>query len=142
MTRLFEKLARPLATPQTPGAFLNGLRWMGIDGTVFDIPDLDDFVTLCSTELLFQQLVAAQQTKMSNSSLTPPPEPSNSRNPLPRLLRLGKRPAAIAVGATAIALVAIGYAAGMTKYRDVFCRDQGFVHVCRYVTGLIHPKIV
>ncbi|MDJ0714320.1 MAG: transposase domain-containing protein [Prochloraceae cyanobacterium] len=37
MTRLFEKLARPLATPQTPGAFLNGLRWMGIDGTVFDL---------------------------------------------------------------------------------------------------------
>jgi hypothetical protein len=31
MTRLFEKLARPLATPQTPGAFLNGLRWMGIE---------------------------------------------------------------------------------------------------------------
>ncbi len=28
MTRLFEKLARPLATLQTPGAFLNGLRWM------------------------------------------------------------------------------------------------------------------
>ena len=47
---------------------------------------------------------------MSNSPLTPPPEPSNSRNPLARLLRLGKRPAAIAVGATAIALVAIGYA--------------------------------
>ncbi len=130
MTRLFEKLARPLATPQTPGAFLNGLRWMGIDGTVFDIRDLDDFVTLCSTELLFQQLVAAQQTKMSNSSLTPPPEPSNSRNPLPRLLRLGKRPAAIAaVAPAAIALVALGYAAGMTKYRDVFCRDEGLTIV-------------
>ena len=28
MTRLFEKLAKPLATLQTPGAFLNGLRWM------------------------------------------------------------------------------------------------------------------
>ncbi len=26
MTRLFEKLAKPLATLQTPGAFLNGLR--------------------------------------------------------------------------------------------------------------------
>ncbi len=46
---------------------------------------------------------------MSNSSLTPPPEPSNSRNPLARLLRIAKRPAAIAAGATAIALVAIGY---------------------------------
>ena len=41
MTRLFEKLARPLATLQTPGAFLNGLRWMAIDGTLFDIPDTD-----------------------------------------------------------------------------------------------------
>ncbi len=41
MRRLFEKLARPLATCETPGAFLNGLRWMGIDGTVFDIPDTE-----------------------------------------------------------------------------------------------------
>ena len=39
MTRLFEKLARPLATRETPGAFLHGLRWMAIDGTVFDLPD-------------------------------------------------------------------------------------------------------
>ncbi len=42
MTRLFEKLARPLATIETPGAFLNGLRWMGIDGTVFDLPDTEE----------------------------------------------------------------------------------------------------
>lgn len=28
-----------MATLETPGAFLNGLRWMGIDGTVFDLPD-------------------------------------------------------------------------------------------------------
>ncbi len=47
---------------------------------------------------------------MSNSPLTPPPESSNSRNPLARLLRLAKRPAAIAVAPTAIALIAIGYA--------------------------------
>ena len=26
---------------------------------------------------------------------------------------------------------------GMEKYRDVFCRDEGFDHVSRYVTGLI-----
>ncbi len=32
MRRLFEKLARPLETLQTLGAFLNGLRWMAIDG--------------------------------------------------------------------------------------------------------------
>ncbi len=42
MTRLFEKLVRPLATFNTPGAFLNGLRWMGIDGTVFDLPDTEE----------------------------------------------------------------------------------------------------
>src|SRR5918911_171889 len=26
---------------------------------------------------------------------------------------------------------------GMAAYRDLFCRDAGFAHVCRYVTGLI-----
>ena len=26
---------------------------------------------------------------------------------------------------------------GMLNYRDVFCRDEGFDHVSRYVTGLI-----
>ena len=39
MTRLFEKLARPMAKEETPSAFLKGLRWMAIDGTVFDLPD-------------------------------------------------------------------------------------------------------
>ena len=28
-------------------------------------------------------------------------------------------------------------AAGMAPYRDIFCRDEGFAHICRYVTGLI-----
>ena len=28
-------------------------------------------------------------------------------------------------------------ASGMEKYRDVFCREEGFEHVSRYVTGLI-----
>lgn len=28
-------------------------------------------------------------------------------------------------------------ASGMAKYRDVFCREEGFEHVCRYVTGLV-----
>jgi Insertion element 4 transposase N-terminal/Transposase DDE domain len=37
--RLFDKVVRPLATPQTPGAFYKGLRLMGIDGTVQDAPD-------------------------------------------------------------------------------------------------------
>lgn len=32
-------MVRPLATRQTPGAFLGGLRLMAVDGTVFDVPD-------------------------------------------------------------------------------------------------------
>lgn len=39
MSQLFERVARPLATSQTPGAFLGGLRVMAIDGTVLDVPD-------------------------------------------------------------------------------------------------------
>jgi hypothetical protein len=41
MSRLFELVARPMATPQTPGAFLQGLRLMAVDGTVFDLPDTE-----------------------------------------------------------------------------------------------------
>ena len=36
---LFSRVVRPLAEPETPGAFYRGLRLMGIDGTVFDVPD-------------------------------------------------------------------------------------------------------
>src|SRR5713101_6731887 len=36
---LHEHTVRPLATPETPGAFYHGLRLMGLDGTVFDVPD-------------------------------------------------------------------------------------------------------
>lgn len=39
MSRLFERVARPLATNQTPGAFLGGRRVMAVDGTVLDVPD-------------------------------------------------------------------------------------------------------
>lgn len=38
---LFERLARPLATPETPGAFYKGLRLVGVDGTTYDVPDSD-----------------------------------------------------------------------------------------------------
>jgi hypothetical protein len=38
---LFERLARPLADPETPGAFYQGLRLLGIDGTTDDIPGSD-----------------------------------------------------------------------------------------------------
>jgi len=39
MRQLFERVVRPLATPETPGAFLGGLRLMAVDGTVLDVPD-------------------------------------------------------------------------------------------------------
>jgi len=37
--RVFAMVVRPLATPQTPGVFYQGLRPMGIDGTLLDVPD-------------------------------------------------------------------------------------------------------
>ncbi len=39
MSRLFASIVRPLATPETPGAYLGGLRVMAVDGTVLDVPD-------------------------------------------------------------------------------------------------------
>ena len=39
--RLFAQTVRPLARPETPGAFYRGFRLMGIDGVVFDVPDSD-----------------------------------------------------------------------------------------------------
>lgn len=38
---LFEQIVHPLAEPETPGAFYRGFRLVGIDGTVFDVPDSD-----------------------------------------------------------------------------------------------------
>ena len=37
--RLFERIVRPLATPETPGAFYCGLRLVAVDGTLLDVPD-------------------------------------------------------------------------------------------------------
>jgi Insertion element 4 transposase N-terminal/Transposase DDE domain len=37
--QLFAQVVRPRARPDTPGAFYRGLRLMGIDGVVFDVPD-------------------------------------------------------------------------------------------------------
>jgi len=39
LARLFRRICRPLATPQTAGAFRFGLRLMAIDGSVESIPD-------------------------------------------------------------------------------------------------------
>jgi Insertion element 4 transposase N-terminal/Transposase DDE domain len=36
---LFEHVVHPLARPETPGAFYRDFRLVGIDGTVFDVPD-------------------------------------------------------------------------------------------------------
>jgi hypothetical protein len=36
---LWERLARPLAKPDTPGAYYRGWRTMAIDGTVYNVPD-------------------------------------------------------------------------------------------------------
>jgi hypothetical protein len=36
---LWERLARPLATDRTPGAFYQGLRLMGVDGVLYTVPD-------------------------------------------------------------------------------------------------------
>src|SRR5437763_7174144 len=38
---LFQHTVRPLATPDTPGAFYQGLRLMAMDGTVYLVPDSD-----------------------------------------------------------------------------------------------------
>jgi len=39
MSQLFVRTVRPLATSETPGAFLGGLRVMAVDGTGLDVPD-------------------------------------------------------------------------------------------------------
>lgn len=36
---LHQRVVRPLATPQTPGAFYQGMRLMALDGTILDAPD-------------------------------------------------------------------------------------------------------
>lgn len=39
LVSLFHRVCQPLATPETPGAFLFGLRLMAIDGTMVDLAD-------------------------------------------------------------------------------------------------------
>lgn len=38
---LYERLAGPLAKPDTPGAFYKGLRMVAMDGSVYNVPDSD-----------------------------------------------------------------------------------------------------
>jgi hypothetical protein len=42
MSQLFHQLVKPIATGETFGAFLNGLRIVVIDGSCFDIPDSEE----------------------------------------------------------------------------------------------------
>jgi len=39
--QLFHDVVHPLATPETPGAFYRGMRLVGCDGSIFDVPDSD-----------------------------------------------------------------------------------------------------
>jgi hypothetical protein len=39
---LFTQVTRPLAHPETPGAFYRDWRLMGLDGTVYDVPDSEE----------------------------------------------------------------------------------------------------
>ena len=39
LRQLFEQVVHPLARPETPGAFYRGFRLVGLDGTVYDVPD-------------------------------------------------------------------------------------------------------
>lgn len=39
LRHLFERVVRPLACPETPGAFHRGHRLVGVDATVLDVPD-------------------------------------------------------------------------------------------------------
>jgi hypothetical protein len=42
MSQLFHQLVKPMATSETLGAFLNGLRIVVIDGSCFDVPDSEE----------------------------------------------------------------------------------------------------
>lgn len=42
MSQLFHQLVKPMATTETLGAFLNGLRIVVIDGSCFDVPDSEE----------------------------------------------------------------------------------------------------
>jgi hypothetical protein len=44
LAALFRRICRPLATPDTPGAYLFGRRLMAIDGTTEDVPDTPENV--------------------------------------------------------------------------------------------------
>ena len=41
MSQLFHQVVRPLATPETLGALIRGLRVVVVDGTVLDVPDTE-----------------------------------------------------------------------------------------------------
>ena len=46
MVKLFQRICRPIATEETPGAYLFGLRTMAIDGTKEDLADTPENAAL------------------------------------------------------------------------------------------------
>lgn len=46
MVNLFHQVCQPLATPETPGAFLFGLRLVALDGSMDDVPDTAENVAV------------------------------------------------------------------------------------------------
>lgn len=42
LVELYKLVVRPLATPQTPGAFYRGFRKVGVDGTILNIPESEE----------------------------------------------------------------------------------------------------
>ncbi|SIO65156.1 transposase, IS4 family [Singulisphaera sp. GP187] len=48
---LFHQVVRPLARPETPGAFYHDWRLMGVDGTIFDVPDSEANATVFARPL-------------------------------------------------------------------------------------------
>jgi len=54
MSQLFHQLVRPMATTETVGAFLNGLRVVAIDGTCLDIPDSNENARVLGVQVAVQ----------------------------------------------------------------------------------------
>jgi Insertion element 4 transposase N-terminal len=66
--RLFEQVAVPVATQETPGAFLAGYRMVSMDGMVFDVPacEANDEVFGCPSAGAFPQVRATTLTEVGS----------------------------------------------------------------------------
>jgi hypothetical protein len=66
MSELFAQIVRPKAGPETPGAFLGGLRVMAVDGTVLDVPETHKQMLEC---LVIQAAVLEQERRFRSLRL-------------------------------------------------------------------------